>query len=93
MCQEKDGPIRGQLYLTINSQRVKLRGTKSSHRFTLMCLASGTRDVVIFIIIFATKELDFVDRFGYDHRTTEPFDPDVNVTDQIGEGTLFPGLP
>lgn len=85
--------IGGQVYLTTNGQRVKLRGTKSNHRFTLMCLTSGTGDAVIFIIIFAAKELDFVARFGYDHRATEPFDPDVDVANQIGEGKAFPGSP
>jgi hypothetical protein len=71
MCQEDDGPIGGQVYLTINGQRVQLKGTKSSHRFTLMCLTSGTGEAVIFIIIFAAKELNFVARFRYDHRATE----------------------
>ena len=56
--QEDDWPIGGQLYLTIDGQRVKLRGMKSSHLFTLMCLTSGTGDVVMFIILYAAKDLD-----------------------------------
>ena len=49
--------------------------------------------VVIFIIIFAARELDLVARFGYDHRATEPFDPDVDAAVQVREGKTFPGLP
>ena len=93
MYQNDDGPIGGQLYLTINGQWVKLQGTKSHYRFTLMCLTSGTGDAVMLIIIYAAKELDFVARFGYDHRAEEPFDRDVEVDKQVGEGKAFPGSP
>ena len=92
MCQEDDGPISGQLYLTINGQQLKLRGTKSSHWFTLVCITAGTGDVVVFIIIFAAKELYFVAQFGYDHRATDLFDLYANAANQVGEDKEFSGL-
>ena len=44
-----------------------------------MYLISGTGDAVMFIIIYAAKELNFVARFGYNHRGEEPFDRGVEV--------------
>ena len=43
------------------------------------------------IIIYAAKELNFVARFGYDHREEELFDQDVDVAKQVGAGKTFPG--
>ena len=91
MYQEADRSIGSQLYLVTNGQQGKLRGTKSSHRFTLMCLTLGTGDAVIFTITFAAKELNFIAHFIYDYRATEPFDPDYGVANQIGEGKASPG--
>ena len=93
MCQEGDGHIGGQKYLTIRGKRVRLVGTKSKHRFTLMCLTAATGEAVMFIIIFAAKELDFTARFGYDHQAKEPYDPTIDAYDQIGPGKAFPGAP
>jgi hypothetical protein len=59
----------------------------------LMCLTAATGDAVIFVIIFAAKELDFVSRFGYDYLAKEPYDPNIDATEQIGLGKVFPGSP
>ena len=92
-CQEDDGHIGGQVYLTANGKRAPLESSKSGHRFTVMCLTAATGDPVMFIIVYAATELDFLARFGYDHLAKEPFDKNKPIEQQIGPGKVFPGAP
>ena len=92
-CQEDDGHIGVQVYLTANGKRTALKSSKASHRFTLICLTANTGEPVMYIIVFAANELDYIARFGYDFDADEPFDSSKSLEDQTGPGKVFPGAP
>lgn len=92
MCQEEDGAIGGSRYISDNKMSY-LRGCKNSHRFTVFAITAGTGEIVMYVIIFAAKQMSFISRFGLDLRSETKYDKDKPLEEQVGAGMPFPGAP
>lgn len=92
MCQESYGHVGGQTYLVANWKRAAIKCSRSSHRTTLNGLTAGNGKIVMFIIIFAAKEMDYAARLGYGIMGPD-VDPSQPIEDQTGPGKVFPGAP
>lgn len=90
MCQEEDGAIGGERYIT-GTGIAYLRGCKTSHRFTVFAITAGNGDIVMCVIIFAAKELGLLARMGLDLRAETKYDPCKTLEEQVGAGKPFPG--
>jgi len=93
VCQEEDGHIGGQTYVTAHGTRAELKSSTNSSRWTLIGLTAATGDPVMCIIIFTGKEIDINTRLGFDHRADVPFDKTKTHREQKGPGKAFPGAP
>jgi len=83
MCQESDGHVGGQTYLVANGKRAAIKCSRSSHRTTLIGLTVDNGEIVMFVIIFAAKEMNYAARLGYN--IMEPdVDPSQPIEDQTG---------
>ena len=85
--------IGGQVFLTINGKGAPLKSSKSSNSFITLYLTAATGALVMFIIVYAAAELEFLVCFGYDFITKEKYDRSKPIEEQIGAGKCFPGAP
>ena len=100
VCQDDDGQIGGQTYVVARGSRAGIKSSTKTSRWTTIGLTAASGDPVMCIIIMSGKEMNFMQRMGYDHFVSDEnkLDPniplnEVNTNNYTGPGRLFPGGP
>jgi len=91
ISQKDDGHVGGQKFVTAKGTRANIKSSHADGRFTAIGLTAASGDPVMAIVIFATKELSFIQRMGHDIMVD--YDNTVSVTENSGVGKSFPGGP
>ena len=64
MSQEDDGHVVSQTCLSFRNSRVNITSRKSSHRFAVIGLTTGTGEPLFIVVIFSAFKPDMIDQLG-----------------------------
>ena len=91
LSQKDNGHFGGQKFLAGKGTRANIKSSHATGRFTAIGLTAASGDPVMAIVIFAAKELSFIQRMGHDIMID--FDKTSTITEISGVGKAFPGGP
>ena len=64
ISQEDDGHVVGQTCLSFRNSRVNITSRKSSHRFAVIGLTTGTGEPLFIVVIFSAFKPDMIGQLG-----------------------------